>query len=57
MTKSLLITPKGLVVDGRELIPVQYSIEMVPPETKPYITRTGRSLRSGVCGSRLHRCD
>lgn len=38
MTKSLLITPKGLVVDGRELIPVQYSIEMVPPETKPYIT-------------------
>ena len=38
MTKSLLIMPKGLVVDGRELIPVQYSIEMVPPETKPYIT-------------------
>ena len=37
MTKSLLIMPKGLVVDGRELIPVQYSIEMVPPETKPYI--------------------
>ena len=38
MTKSLLITPKGLVVDGQKLIPLQYSIEMIPSGTRPYIT-------------------
>lgn len=38
MTESLLITPRGLVVDGGKLIPVQYSIEVVPSGIKPYIT-------------------
>lgn len=38
MTKSLLITPKGLVVNGQKLIPLQYSIEMIPSDTRPYIT-------------------
>ena len=38
MTKSLLITPKGLVVDGQKLIPLQYSIEMIPSGARPYIT-------------------
>ena len=38
MTRSLAITPKGLIVDNGELIPVQYSIDMVPFDTKPYIT-------------------
>ena len=38
MTKSLAITPRGLIVDNGKLIPVQYSIDMASFDTKPYIT-------------------
>lgn len=38
MTKSLAITPRGLIVDNGKLIPVQYSIDMASFDIKPYIT-------------------
>lgn len=43
MTKSLAITPKGLIVNNGRLIPVQYSIDMASFDAKPYITAMCRS--------------
>lgn len=37
MTKSLVITPTGLIVNNEQLIPLQYSINADPSGAKPYI--------------------
>ena len=43
MTKSLAITPRGIIVDNGKLIPLQYSIDMGPFDTKPCITAMCKS--------------